>query len=316
MSWSWSTKSPRAKLPAYTFGPVASRRFGRSLGVDLSPETKQCNYDCLYCELGGAKSVDRFTQIAPIEGVVADVKAALARHSIDAITLTANGEPTLYPHLDALIDRLHALKSEAKLMILSNGSTITDEAIQSALLKLDRVKLSLDSAQAETFKKLDRPKGVDLEQMIEAMAVFRKRFTGELIIEILVVAGLNDTEAEFDALSNAIGRIQPDRVDVGTLARPPAYAITGVSTDRLNALAKRITHPCVQVIAPPASKQQERYSREEILATLRRRPLSQQEAEALFDRPTLTLLADLLKARAVERTESGGEIFYTPAKNP
>lgn len=302
-------------MPLYTFGPVASRRFGRSLGVDLSPETKQCNYDCLYCELGGAKTLDRFEQIAPVEAIVADVQSALQNHTVDVITFTANGEPTLYPHLKTLIDRLHTLKGRAKLMILSNGSTITDESVQNALCKLDRVKLSLDSASTQTFQKLDRPKGLDLAKMIEAMAAFRKRYSGELIIEILVVSGLNDSESEFRALSEAIKAICPDRVDVGTIARPPAYAVTGVSADRLRELSALIEHPHVSVVAPSNSKPTESYSQEEILAMLKRRPLSELEVSVLFDEPTLGRLRLLYSKGAIQTIQNADHIFYKIPKN-
>ena len=82
------------------FGPVQSRRFGKSLGVDLSPNRKQCNFDCVYCELRGAKSVAQMSDIVPLDLLISETKSALELHkNIDVLTITANGEPTLYPHL-------------------------------------------------------------------------------------------------------------------------------------------------------------------------------------------------------------------------
>ena len=144
-------------MQRYTFGPVASRRFGVSLGIDLSPGAKSCNFDCLYCELPAAVQRNTIEHPPAVAEIVAEVKAVLAtRSDIDVLTITANGEPTLYPDLQPLIDALKTLPDRPRLLILSNGSTIADPAVQNALAKLDTVKLSLDCAGAPCFKKLDR----------------------------------------------------------------------------------------------------------------------------------------------------------------
>lgn len=129
------------------FGPIHSRRFGKSLGVDLSPGKKQCNFDCLYCELDPAKTMDSYDDVVSVEEIASAIKQALKEHKdIDFITLTANGEPTLYPHLSKLIDEINTFKGMTKTLILTNAATIDDIKVQDALLKLDEVKLSLDCA--------------------------------------------------------------------------------------------------------------------------------------------------------------------------
>ncbi|WP_457599000.1 radical SAM protein, partial [Hydrogenimonas sp.] len=88
------------------FGPIPSRRFGVSLGIDLSPGRKQCNFDCLYCELSPSKPVERSENPPPVERIITELADALEEHpDTEVITLTANGEPTLYPDLEELIDR-------------------------------------------------------------------------------------------------------------------------------------------------------------------------------------------------------------------
>jgi wyosine [tRNA(Phe)-imidazoG37] synthetase (radical SAM superfamily) len=140
-----------------TFGPIPSRRFGISLGIDLSPSTKQCNFDCLYCELEPAKTTDKMDIYPNVSDVIDAVSDAFSKHEkIDVLTITANGEPTLYPYLDELIDRLECIKGDAKTLILSNGGSIYKKHIQETLSKLDTVKLSLDCVSKECFKKLDR----------------------------------------------------------------------------------------------------------------------------------------------------------------
>ncbi len=115
----------------YIFGPIQSRRFGLSLGIDLSPEHKSCNFDCLYCELKPAKVTDAITNPPLVTSVISEVKEALQEYqNIDVITITANGEPTLYPYLDVLVDELNNIKKDKKLLILSNASTISDLKIQ------------------------------------------------------------------------------------------------------------------------------------------------------------------------------------------
>ncbi|MDR2151842.1 MAG: radical SAM protein [Helicobacteraceae bacterium] len=226
----------------FVFGPVSSRRFGLSLGVDLSLDRKRCNYDCLYCELSKAKRVNFFDEPADWQAIVSEVEAALKTRAPEKLTITANGEPTLYPYLDALIDGLNAIKGGAKLMILSNGSTIGDEATAKTLAKLDVVKLSLDAAEAKAFKKVDRPdKRADIEAIIEAMARFRARYAGEFVVEVLLVKGANDTETNFDALAIALGKIKPDRIDIGTIERPSAYAVQAVADETMRSLANRLT---------------------------------------------------------------------------
>ena len=107
------------------FGPVHSRRFGRSLGVDLSPKIKQCNFDCVYCELQKAKSVDSMGDVVPLQEIIESVKKALEMHQCDVLTLTANGEPTLYPHLKDLISNLKKIVPDSiKLLLLTNGSLL------------------------------------------------------------------------------------------------------------------------------------------------------------------------------------------------
>ncbi|NQY95249.1 MAG: radical SAM protein, partial [Campylobacteraceae bacterium] len=120
-----------------TFGPIPSRRFGISLGIDLSPATKQCNFDCLYCELEPAATVTTMDTYPEVHEVVAAVQEAFSKHEkIDVLTITANGEPTLYPHLDKLVDALDKIKGNAKTLILSNGANIYDKKIQKTLTKI------------------------------------------------------------------------------------------------------------------------------------------------------------------------------------
>lgn len=294
------------------FGPINSRRFGMSLGIDLSPKQKSCNFDCVYCELKGSKPVEEIENPPSVNEIIGALKEALKVHqNIDVITLTANGEPTLYPHLKELVAKVNEIKGKAKTLILSNGSGARDQKICEALQGLDIVKFSLDSAVQSTFKKIDRNKsGIEVNELIKAMAKFRKEFKGELVLEILVVAGFNDKEEEFTALNEAINEIAPHRVDVGTIDRPPAYNVKGVDASRLEELASKINGVPVTIARAHKIEQKYEFSKSEILAMLERRPQTTANVEENFSEHSKQILNSLLQTGAVYQTDVAGVKFY------
>ena len=294
------------------FGPINSRRFGMSLGIDLSPKQKSCNFDCVYCELKGAKPVEEIENPSSVNEIISALKEALKVHqNIDVITLTANGEPTLYPHLKELIVKVNEIKGKAKTLILSNGSGVRDQKICEALQGLDIVKFSLDSAVQSTFKKIDRNKsGIEVNELIKAMAKFRKEFNGELVLEILVVAGFNDKEEEFTALNEAINEIAPHRVDVGTIDRPPAYNVKGVDASRLEELASKIKGVPVTIARARKIEQKYEFSKSEILAMLERRPQTTANVEENFSEHSKQILNKLLQDGVLYQTDVAGVKFY------
>ncbi len=294
------------------FGPVSSRRFGRSLGIDLSPSKKQCNFDCVYCELDPKKAQEKQDEIISIDKIISEVKVMLEKNvEFDFLTLTANGEPSLYPYLNELILSLRSIAKDKKLLILSNGTAVLDEDKFNALLKLDVVKFSLDSAVTKTFYRIDRAlKNIDLEKMIEKMADFRARFNGDLIMEILVVKDLNDNEEEFEALNQALKKIMPLRVDLSTIDRPPAYAVKKVSEEKLLELSKLIDSTPVLLAKRHYEGEKLSFNEEELLKMLHLRSQSEIDIEVKFDEQSKTLLNQLIKEKKVKIKEIAGVKFY------
>ncbi|EMK0357986.1 radical SAM protein [Campylobacter jejuni] len=294
------------------FGPVSSRRFGRSLGIDLSPSKKQCNFDCVYCELDPKKAQEKQDEIISIDKIISEVKVMLEKNvEFDFLTLTANGEPSLYPYLNELILSLRSIAKDKKLLILSNGTAVLDEDKFNALLKLDVVKFSLDSAVAKTFYRIDRAlKNIDLEKMIEKMADFRARFNGDLIMEILVVKDLNDNEEEFEALNQALKKIMPLRVDLSTIDRPPAYAVKKVSEEKLLELSKLINSTPVLLAKRHYEGEKLSFNEEELLKMLHLRSQSEIDIEVKFDEQSKTLLNQLIKEKKVKILDLAGVKFY------
>jgi len=299
------------------FGPIFSRRFGKSLGVDLSPGKKQCNFDCLYCELDPAKTMAAQDEVLSVEQIVEAVREGLREHGdIDVLTITANGEPTLYPHLAELMDAINKIKGETKTLILSNAATIDDKKVQEALLKFDEVKLSLDCATQKCLKKLDRShEGIDVEHIKAGMLAFRKRYEGALVIEILIVATLNDRPEEIAALNDYLLKLHPDRIDLGTIDRPPAFDVKPVSYETLLRLSQEFDSSLPLYIASRKKRDvsPSHYTSEEILDTLAKRPLTQEDIEALFDEESQKYFILLQNQRKIVQVDSNGVIFYKKA---
>ncbi|ECX4279870.1 radical SAM protein [Campylobacter coli] len=294
------------------FGPINSRRFGRSLGIDLSPSKKQCNFDCVYCELEAQKPQEKQDEIVSVEEIILEVQGALEKNvPFDFLTLTANGEPSLYPHLDELISSLRKIAKDKKLLILSNGTVVLDQDKFNTLLKLDVVKFSLDSAISKTFYRIDRAlKNINLEKMAEKMAEFKTQFKGDLVMEILVVKDLNDNEEEFIALNQALAKIAPLRVDLSTIDRPPAYAVKKISEERLLELSKLITS--TPVLLPKRHYEGEKlnFNEEELLKMLHLRSQSEIDIENKLDKTSQLLLDKLIKEGKIKILNLAGVKFY------
>jgi len=299
------------------FGPVNSRRFGMSLGIDLSPAFKQCNFDCLYCELAPSATVEKQKSSVSIESIISELTKHL-HDKIDSITLTANGEPTLYPYLNELIDAIDKIKGDTATLILTNSATLVNDDVFHTLLKLDEVKLSLDAVSTEVFKKIDRPhESIKIEQIVEKVKEFSKVYRGKLYIEILFVHGLNDTDEEIAKLNAVLQEINAARVDIGTIDRPPAYPVEGISYKELHNIALAFDkdlpiHIASRVHAEPNNSY---HTKEEILNTLDKRPLTMEDINLLFDEKSKQNLQELLESNAVSIKKVGNLEFYIPHDN-
>ncbi len=294
------------------FGPIPSRRFGISLGVDLSPSSKQCNFDCLYCELEKAKTVDTMITYPSVLEIVTAIKESFHKHpKIDVITVTANGEPTLYPNLNELIFEINKIKGNAKTLILSNGSTIYDKNTFDTLLNFDTVKLSLDCVSEKCFKKLDRiHSSIDVKKIVQSMIDFSETTKNQFVLEILFVKDLNDKEEEITLLYEAIKKINPNRVDVGTIDRPPAYEVQPVPFNSLENIANKFEGINVNIAYKKRPKQTNSFSEEEIISMLKRRPLTNDDIENLFDEKSKSILQNLVKVGQISLIDSSGVKFY------
>lgn len=299
------------------FGPINSRRFGSSLGVDLSPGSKQCNFDCLYCELAPMATVDSQNNTVEVEKIIDELKLHL-NDKIDVITLTANGEPTLYPFLEELIDEIDKIKGVTQTLILTNSATLVNKNVFHTLLKLDQVKLSLDAVSSDVFKKIDRPHvSIQIENVVQKVIEFSKVYQGKLFIEILFVHGLNDTKEEVAKLNDVLKNIDCTRIDLGTIDRPPAYPVAGISYKELHDISLMFEsnlpiHIASRIHAEPNNSS---YTNDEIINTLDKRPLTHDDIDLLFDDDSKNRLKQLIKEQIIVTKSVGNLDFLVPHAN-
>ena len=260
----------------HVFGPVPSRRLGRSLGVDLVP-FKTCTYDCIYCQLG--RTTNKTTQRkewVPLDEVVAELKTKLSTQP-DYITLSGSGEPSLYSRTGQLIDRIKAM-TEVPVAVLTNGSLLWQADVRSQLANADLVIPSLDAGDEAMFQAVNRPhNGISFERMLDGLIEFRREYEGQYWLEVFLLAGHNAITAEVEKLAGCVSRINPDRVQLNTAARPPAedYA-TAVQRSRLNELAAMFNPPAEVIADFRSVHHQLKFAagREGVLELLRRRSCS------------------------------------------
>ena len=210
----------------HLFGPVFSRRLGLSQGIDLLPP-KTCNYNCIYCEINRAPRLScQRGEHVPTEEIIAEIDKLLANEErvrdLDFFTITASGEPTLHTGIGRIIRHIKE-KTDKPVAVLTNGSKLYLDEVRRDLSAADIVIPSLDAARPESFRRVNRPAKCsnDLERIIDGIARFTHDFAGEVWLEILLVANINDADEDIAALKNAIARIRPTRVQLNTVARPP-----------------------------------------------------------------------------------------------
>ncbi|MDP1784425.1 MAG: radical SAM protein, partial [Sulfuricurvum sp.] len=217
-----------------------------------------------------------------------------------------------------LIEKINRIKEDKQTLILSNSASLGNEKVFNTLLKLDQVKLSLDAATPEIFRKIDRPaEGIDISAIIHAIEKFSQVYTGKLFIEILFVRGVNDTDEEVSALNEALLRFKCDRIDIGTIDRPPAYAVSGLNFQELYAISQLFDSslPIHIVSRTHASAIPSTYSTDEILTTLDKRPLTQEDIDALFDDESKKRLQTLIDEGKITHLARSNILFYLPIHN-
>jgi len=302
----------------YLYGPVPSRRLGRSLGIDLVPR-KICTYDCIYCQIGSTpeKTLVR-REYVPVQQILDELERFLEEEasSIDYLSLSGSGEPTLHSQIGLIIERVKTLTS-IPVAVITNGSLLYREEVRQDLLHADIVLPSLDAVSPEVFLKINRPHpDFSIEKVIEGIVAFRKIYKGMIWLEILFCKGINDSQGELLMMKDIIDRIKPDKIHLNTVVRPPSVRwaapldqkqmeeIRAFFGEKALIISEFNRHP---------SLISERDIREEILKILKRRPLSRSdlsEGMGIRQNELDTYIESLVQERRIRIRSFGDSIYY------
>lgn len=299
----------------YVYGPVPSRRLGRSLGLDLVPY-KVCTYDCIYCQLGRTttKTTER-REWVPTQEIMAQLKDRLDSKP-DYITMSGSGEPTLHSDIGRLIEDIKSM-TDVPVAVITNGSLLWLPEVRAELLQADLIVPSLDAPNEEIFQYVNRPHpDISFDQMLTGLREFRQAFRGQYWLEVFLLAGVTTVQARVKVLSNCIQSIGPDKVQVNTVLRPPAenYA-TAVPRDRLEAIAAQL-YPATELILPRSQAERAEPGGagcEGVLDLLRRRPCSIPDIAAglrVHPHEAAKCIGRFVSQHKVRAKEQEGTLYY------
>lgn len=261
----------------YLFGPVLSRRLGLSMGVDLL-SSKTCNLDCVYCELGKTHclTMARRRFVSP-DRVLREIKSR-GEEAFDHLTFAGSGEPTLSSDLGEIIRAARKLV-DSPIAVITNSTLLNSPTVRKEVAAADIVLPSLDAASQKTFQAINQP-GPDLriEEIIEGLRSFREDFSGEIWLEVMLVKGVNEHEA--DSIARAAKSISPDRIQLNTVVRPPAEPV--------DPLTEREMQEMLEVfegaeLIPDWDWRVPQKTRARLLELLSRRPCTLEEICALLE---------------------------------
>ncbi|MBE6389438.1 MAG: radical SAM protein [Lentisphaerae bacterium] len=228
------------KVRKFIFGPINSRRLGKSLGIDLV-NAKTCSLDCIYCE---AKATTNLTmtrkEYVPVDEVIAELDATLKNiPKPDYVTFSGAGEPTLNSGIGRVIGYMKKYHPECRICLLTNGLLLGDAALQKELSQLDLIIPSLDASSEEEYLYINRPyPGETLEKLFAGLCSFRRNIPVKMALEIFVVPGVNDSDASIDRFYKLVGCIKPDFIHLNTLDRRGVIAeLSPASRERMEKFA-------------------------------------------------------------------------------
>ncbi len=282
------------------FGPVPSRRYGRSLGIDLVP-MKTCCYDCVFCQLGPtpATTCERRDYV-PVPDVLRALEAWLATgEPVDILTLCGSGEPTLHAHFGEVLHWI-AKNAGKPSLLMSNGALFADPAVRRDAALADRVKISLHFWDEASFRATVRPHpSLRLADVLAGWRAFRAEYAGKLDLEFFALPGMNDAPDQLGSVLALAEGLRPDTVTVNSAVRPPAEgSVRAVPPKEMEHLRRLFATVAAERSAPDAAFA-EPYSEAALLALARRHPLTPAQFARYFAVPEETV-AEALRRRAAE----------------
>jgi len=301
----------------YIFGPVPSRRFGYSLGVDIVP-LKICTLNCLYCECGKTTTctTERKDYIK-IENIIDELNDYLRNPpSIDVITVTGSGEPTLNSGIGKIINHIKS-NYKYKTVLLTNGTLLFDKNVRDEIKLFDIVKISLDAISDEVFRKINLPsKNLNNKIIIDGIIEFRKMYKGEIWIEIFIIPEVNNSKNELSLLKESFDLIKPEKIQLNTVDRPTAFDnVKKASRIELEFIKEFFSPYDVEIIGKFNEKNIDNLIDESMLISMiKRRPLRLSDIEKIsnYDKNQLEIVINNLKEKKIikEKLLDTGKFYY------
>ncbi len=268
----------------FVFGPVPSRRLGNSLGVSPIPP-KTCNYSCIYCQLGRTDHMtNRRQAFYPVEEILAEVRHYVEENApFDIVTIVGEGEPTLYAELGALIRGIKAL-TDKPVAVITNSALLYDEDVRQDLMAADVVLPSFDAYDPASFRQIDRPYGrLDYQEVYQGLITFSQEFSGQIWLEVMLVAGLNCDETALARLREQLQPIRYDRLYVNTPVRPPAEAyVQPPSPEQVARATEILGGISIDMLSSGQFFSEITDDYQAILSIIRRHPMNQFEVESFL----------------------------------
>ena len=319
-----------AAVKKYLYGPVPSRRLGRSLGVDIVPgpdfagrgvkagPAKICSLDCIYCQLGrtAEKTIERKDYTA-VEPILAELKESLAAGlNADFITISACGEPTLNSRLGEIIDGIKKI-TDIPVAVLTNGTLFYRQDVRADCAKADVVLPSLDAGDEQTFRRINRPHSdISVEKLISGLCEFRKEFSGRIWLEVFLVDGVNTDAAQIAGIKDAVAQIRPDRVQLNTAVRPTSEpGLERLGAEKLQVIAKQLGAGC-EVVADFSLEGESKFAAgqaESVLSMLKHRPCSLDDicsGLGLSRNEAVKYISHFQNQGVIDSEEKDGIIFF------
>ena len=299
----------------YLFGPVPSRRFGRSLGIDLTPH-KTCSLDCVFCQLGRTpqKTLERKAYVYTAD-VIAEIDHWLRTDGeADYLTLSGSGEPTLHSEFGRVLAHLRGQPIASAL--LTNGTLLHLPEVREAAALAEVVKVSLSAWDQKSFEWVNRPhRQLAFDSFVEGLKQFRKEFKGQMWLEVFLLSGINAMAGDVKKIARLSREIRPDRIHLNTIARPPAEdfaaAVPMAQLEELTGLFD----PPARIAAGFSSRGCKKISADEvrILSMLQRRPCTIKQIETAFGmhiNEVSKTLGHLIQSHRIRTDLKNDEIYY------
>ena len=303
----------------YIFGPLNSRRFGLSLGIDVVP-AKTCNLDCVYCECGKTASFfyEPSEYIKAID-IIAELKQVLACNlAADYITFSGAGEPLLNSQIGEIIDFIKDNYPQYKVLVLTNGILLSNPEIAQKVLKADIIAPSLDVAANDAFRLITKSnEKIVFDEYIKGLIEFRKIFKGKIYLEIFFVPGINDSYDEIMGLKKLCMDISPDKIHLNSQDRPSAVKnLPIISMEKLTEIVQMFLPLETEIIGNPnlvGAKATIKDLKESIISIIKRRPSTIEDICRVTDadeQKVSEIIDDLIKINIIEVNEMERGIFY------